>query len=242
MRFSPYLLQGNLQITFLAVRIDVWRLLLFVTNFRKMSKFKKFMNKLIQTIFLTAVVCSPLSAIGQIEPVSAREPLAKTSTVAVKTKVNRKKKSGTNMRKKSAPTGAAKTKPSDPTLDNPGAQQGDPSMGGSGSPSTQQGSPSMGGSSPSMGGSSPSMGGSSPSMGGSPAKLPSGNSPSQTGAPGAGIPPSKSNDPTLGNPSKKTIDPSLGAPPTSPTNPGGLTAPGTTGTPAQPGSALPGKQ
>jgi hypothetical protein len=168
------------------------------------------MNKLIQTIFLTAVVCSPLISIGQIESVSAREPSAKASTVAVQTKLSRKKKSGTNVKKKSATSGAAKTKPSDPTLDNPGAQQGDPSMG---NPST--GSPSMG----------------------SPAKLPSGNPPSQTGAPGAGIPPSKSNDPTLGNPTKKSTDPSLGAPPTSPTDPGSLpTAPGTPGTPTQPGS------
>jgi hypothetical protein len=198
-----------------------------------MSKFKKFMNKLIQTIFLTAVVCSPLIAIGQIESVSAREHSAKTSTVAVQTKLSRKKKSGTNVKKKSGTSGAAKTKtkPSDPTLDNPGAQQGDPSMGNpsTGNPATQQGSPSMGG---------PSMGG--PSMGGSPSKLPSGNPnpSSQTGgASGSGIPPSKSNDPTLGNPSKKTIDPNLGSPPTSP-NPGSLpTVPGT-----QPGSALPGKQ
>jgi hypothetical protein len=162
-----------------------------------MSKFKKFMNKLIQTIFLTAVVCSPLSAIGQIEPVSAREPSAKTSTVAVKTNLSRKKKkSGTNMRKKSAPTGAAKTKPSDPTLDNPGTQQGDPSMGNpsTGNPTTQQGSPSMGG----------------PRMGG----------------PGAGTPPIKSNDPTLGNPTKKTTDPSLGAP-TSPNPGSLPTVPGT---------------
>jgi hypothetical protein len=194
-----------------------------------MSKFKKFMNKLIQTIFLTAVVCSPLSAIGQIESVSAREHSAKTSTVAVQTTLNRKKKkSSTYMRKKSGTSGAAKTKPSDPTLDNPGAQQGDPSMGNpsTGNPATQQGSPSMGG----------------PSMGGSPAKLPSGNPnpSSQTGgAPGSGIPPSKSNDPTLGNPTKKTIDPSLGSPSTSP-NPGSLpTLPGTTGTPTQPGSTLP---
>jgi hypothetical protein len=187
-------------------------------NFRKMSKFKKFMNKLIQTIFLTAVVCSPLSAIGQIEPASAREPSAKTSTVAVKTQLSRKKKSGNKMRKKSTPSGAAKTKPSDPALDNPGVQQGDPSMG---NPSTQQGSPSMGG--------------------GSPAKLPAGNPPSEAGAPGAGIPPSKSNDPMLGNPSKKTIDPSLGAPPTSPVNPGSLPTVPTTGTPTLPGSTLPGK-
>jgi hypothetical protein len=193
-----------------------------------MSKFKKFMNKLIQTIFLTAVVCSPLIAIGQIESVSAREHSAKTSTVAVQTKLSRKKKSGTNVKKKSGTSGAAKTKPSDPTLDNPGVRQGDPSMGNpsTGNPATQQGSPSMGG----------------PSMGGSPSKLPSGNPnpSSQTGgASGSGIPPSKSNDPTLGNPTKKTTDPSLGSPPTSP-NPGSLpTVPGTTGTPTQPGSTLP---
>jgi hypothetical protein len=192
------------------------------------------MNKLIQTIFLTAVVFSPPIVVSQTLSASAldaqieglHQRFAPDSTVAIDITRKRKSKKGVKPSRKNPGINSTKEKPSDPTMDNP-ATAPDAGMGktpdaGMGKQAPPSGDPGMGKSPTVPGGSS---GAGYPSV-------PSGTSPS------------KSNDPT--NPAKKTVDPGMSspstipAPGTIPSKPGEPINPGNS--PTAPGSSQPDKR
>jgi hypothetical protein len=68
------------------------------------------MNKTIQTIALTLVILSPLSAIGSIFPAAAHHTESHVNTVSIETNLGRRKKKTRVPATKPNPTGAVKKK------------------------------------------------------------------------------------------------------------------------------------